>query len=155
MCSSDLVGVSNGVNSALKLQGASYISFTTYGSSWTERMRIDSSGNLLVGTTSKETRGVTIYGTGANGFYVRTTSTCNYWQTNDGAGAGAGTIATIYSDTAIVGSITVTASATAYNTSSDYRLKDNQQPLTNSGAFIDALKPKTWTWKESGDTGVG
>jgi hypothetical protein len=53
------------------------------------------------------------------------------------------------------GSITSTASATAYNTSSDYRLKDNQQPLANSGAFIDALKPKTWDWKADGSKGVG
>ena len=54
-----------------------------------------------------------------------------------------------------VGSISVTGSATAYNTSSDYRLKDNQQPLTGSGAFIDALQPKTWEWKADGSKGVG
>ena len=27
--------------------------------------------------------------------------------------------------------------------------------MTGSGSFIDALKPKTWTWKESGNAGVG
>ena len=61
-----------------------------------------------------------------------------------------------YSETAgaVVGSITFSGTATAYNTSSDYRLKDNQQPLTGSGAFIDALKPKTWDWKVGGK-GVG
>jgi hypothetical protein len=53
------------------------------------------------------------------------------------------------------GSITSDGANTAFNTSSDYRLKDNLLPLTNSGAFIDALKPKTWTWKESGKRGVG
>jgi hypothetical protein len=54
-----------------------------------------------------------------------------------------------------VGSITSSNTATAYNTSSDYRLKDNPQPLQNSGAFIDALKPKTWSWKSDGSAGVG
>ena len=54
-----------------------------------------------------------------------------------------------------IGTITTTASATAYNTGSDYRLKDNPQPLTGSGAFIDALQPKTWTWKRDGTSGVG
>ena len=54
-----------------------------------------------------------------------------------------------------VGNITYTNTATAYNTSSDYRLKDNHQPLTGSGAFIDALKPKTWNWKADGSRGVG
>ena len=53
------------------------------------------------------------------------------------------------------GSITSNGTSTAYNTSSDYRLKDNPQPLTNSGAFIDALKPKTWNWKVDGSKGVG
>jgi hypothetical protein len=54
-----------------------------------------------------------------------------------------------------VGSITYTSSAVAYNTGSDYRLKDNPQPLTGSGAFIDSLKPKTWAWKIDGSRGVG
>jgi hypothetical protein len=53
------------------------------------------------------------------------------------------------------GSITTDGTNTAYNTSSDYRLKDNQQPLTGSGDFIDALKPKTWNWKADGSKGVG
>ena len=55
----------------------------------------------------------------------------------------------------IVGTITTTNAATAYNTSSDYRLKNNPQPLTGSGAFIDALQPKTWTWTVDGRRGVG
>lgn len=55
-----------------------------------------------------------------------------------------------------VGSIVVNSGSTAYNTTSDYRLKDNPQPLTGSGDFIDALQPKTWTWNHGdGGTGVG
>ncbi|NDG30753.1 tail fiber domain-containing protein [bacterium] len=54
-----------------------------------------------------------------------------------------------------VGSINANNSATTYATSSDYRLKENQQPLTGCGAFIDALKPKTWEWKTDGSKGVG
>ena len=55
-----------------------------------------------------------------------------------------------------IGSITQNGTtAVAYNTSSDYRLKDNPQPLTGSGAFIDALQPKTWNWKADGSKGVG
>ncbi|WP_202189543.1 tail fiber domain-containing protein, partial [Blastomonas sp. CCH1-A6] len=45
-----------------------------------------------------------------------------------------------------VGSISVTTTATAYNTSSDYRLKENLSPLTGSGDFIDALNPVRGTW---------
>jgi len=55
-----------------------------------------------------------------------------------------------------VGSIVVNSGSTAFNTTSDYRLKDNPQPLTGSGEFIDALQPKTWTWNHGdGGTGVG
>jgi hypothetical protein len=60
-----------------------------------------------------------------------------------------------YNPNGSVGSITTNGSATAYNTSSDYRLKDNVEDLTNSGSFIDALKPRTWKWKVDNTTGVG
>ena len=54
-----------------------------------------------------------------------------------------------------VGSITGTNSGVSYTSASDYRLKNNPQPLTSSGAFIDALSPKTWTWTVDGRPGVG
>jgi hypothetical protein len=55
----------------------------------------------------------------------------------------------------IVGGIDTSGSSTSYNTSSDYRLKDISGPLTNSGVFIDALKPKVGTWKTDGGKFVG
>lgn len=58
-----------------------------------------------------------------------------------------GTLAGFYRDTTNVGSISVTTTATAYNTSSDARLKTNVRPLTGSGAIIDALKPSLFDWK--------
>ena len=49
------------------------------------------------------------------------------------------------SDTA-VGSITTTASATAFNTSSDVRLKHSIAPLTGSLAVLAALNPISHRW---------
>jgi len=54
-----------------------------------------------------------------------------------------------------VGSVSYTASSTAYNTSSDYRLKNITGPITNSGAYIDSLNPVEGTWKIDGSTFVG
>jgi len=47
----------------------------------------------------------------------------------------------------VVGTISTNASATAYNTSSDYRLKDNVQPITGALARLDELKPIRFEWK--------
>lgn len=54
----------------------------------------------------------------------------------------------------VVGSISTSASATAFNTSSDRRLKENFAPLA-AGAAIDALNPVSFTWKADGSAGAG
>lgn len=53
-----------------------------------------------------------------------------------------------------VGSINTAGSVCTFNSLSDYRRKSNVQDLTNSGTFIDALKPRTFDW-DTGDKGVG
>ena len=49
------------------------------------------------------------------------------------------------------GSIVVTTSATSYNTSSDYRLKTDAQPMTGASARVQALNPVNFEWISSGD----
>ena len=53
------------------------------------------------------------------------------------------------------GSITSNGTTTSYTTTSDHRLKSEVQPLAGSGAFIDALRPKSWLWNCDGSSGVG
>lgn len=60
-----------------------------------------------------------------------------------------------YRQTTNVGSISVTGAATAYNTSSDYRLKPNWERITESGAFIDSLIPRHGQWSIDGSYGAG
>lgn len=43
----------------------------------------------------------------------------------------------------------------SYNTTSDYRLKNIEGDVDNSGAFIDGLRPRRGTWKSSGVRFVG
>lgn len=54
-----------------------------------------------------------------------------------------------------VGSISISSTTTSYNTSSDYRLKTNVQPMTDAVTKIKALKPVTYTWKKDGSVGQG
>ena len=53
-----------------------------------------------------------------------------------------------------VGSITTSGSSTAFNTSSDYRLKENIVPLTGATARINQLKPSQFNFKADPDTTV-
>ena len=124
------------------------------------RMRIDSSGNLLVGTTAQlgavVARAVFVSagnvlalqaGNGSVGAYMTNASSTGNWQPFSFNNNG-----TSFSQ---IGSITCTASATAYNTSSDYRLKENVQPMQGALATVAALKPVTYKWKSDGSAGQG
>jgi hypothetical protein len=54
-----------------------------------------------------------------------------------------------------VGFISTTNTATAYVTSSDYRLKENVQPMQGALTKIAQLNPVTYTWKVDGSDGQG
>jgi hypothetical protein len=54
-----------------------------------------------------------------------------------------------------VGSISVTTTATAYNTSSDYRLKNTIVPMTGALAKVALLKPCTYKWNADSSDGEG
>ncbi len=117
-----------------------------------ESMRIDSSGRLLVGTTSTSfsTAGVQIYPTGEIDAVASAQATLFLNRlTSDG------NIANFYRNGTQVGSISVTGSATAYNTSSDYRLKNTIAPMTGALATVAQLKPVTYNWKADGSNGEG
>jgi trimeric autotransporter adhesin len=70
---------------------------------------------------------------------------------------GTATAMRMYSITAaaVVGSITFTGSATAYNTSSDYRLKNSVAPMTGALAKVAQLKPVIYKWNFDGSNGEG
>jgi hypothetical protein len=135
-----------------------HIVFLT-GASSTERLRITGSGTVAVtgalgatgsvwsgnnvsDTSSGTTDGVTM----SNGAELNVSRASNASvnirrRTDDGA------VVVFRRDTTQVGTISVTTTATAYNTSSDARLKTNIRPLTNSGSIIDSLRPVLHDWK--------
>ena len=54
-----------------------------------------------------------------------------------------------------VGRIESTSTATSYLSGSDYRLKENIQPMTGALAKVAALKPCVFNWKIDGKSGQG
>lgn len=61
-----------------------------------------------------------------------------------------GAVLAFYRDTTAVGSISVTAAATAFNTSSDYRLKQDITPIDDPLDRLNALKPINFAWISTG-----
>jgi hypothetical protein len=114
-----------------------------------ERMRIDSSGNLLVGTTSLSL-------TNSNSFYFVTSSAANFISQHANGTASGSAYAVYAYNGGVIGSITQNGTTgVLYNLTSDYRLKNNPIPLTGSSEFIMALQPKKWQWWDGSGEGVG
>lgn len=62
----------------------------------------------------------------------------------------------VNSANAAAGAITQTGATTVnYGTSSDYRLKENVQPISNALDKVMRLNPVTFTWKSDGSSGQG
>jgi len=113
------------------------------------RVKIDDSGNFLVGGTNTDPAGSSVVGTaiGAAGYIsVSRNGTTGYFNriTSDG------TVIDFKKNGSTVGSISVTGSATTYNTSSDYRLKSITGALTGYKERLMSLLPKQGTWIADG-----
>jgi hypothetical protein len=129
---------------------------------FTQAMTLDASGNLLVGTTSSgylcRVQAVT---TGNADVYlakVDNISGAPYvaWSATT---SGNPYFALFLTETSYVprGSITYNRAAglTAYNTTSDYRLKENIVDLPDALESVLMLKPRQFSWKETGNVTTG
>jgi hypothetical protein len=145
--------------------GASFLSYNRSGAAFTpleisgsylkfsvsdvEKARIDSSGNLLVGTTTAYATNsrvsISVANSTSHGMTFRPDTASAYRAVNFNNSTGG----------ANVGFIDCTTSATTYSTSSDYRLKHDIQPMTGALAKVAALKPVTYKWNADNSESQG
>ena len=124
------------LNTGLFSPGADTVALVTGG---TNRVQVTSGGTVLISCTSFPS--TTVKGVG--------------WQDNSGVGyymrsatsiTGSATHAEYVNPNGTVGSIVTNTSATAYNTSSDYRLKENIVQIPNAIDRLQQLKPSRFNF---------
>ncbi len=125
-----------------------YIAFETAN---TERARFNFSGHFLIGQTSASGN--------ANGIYFRPGIESGFIVTNDIALqlsrlGSTGDIQSFYSGSTRVGTISVSGSNTSYNTSSDYRLKEDLKEFSGID-IVSKIKTYDFKWKLDGTRNHG
>ena len=114
-----------------------------------EYMRVASDGGIYLGTTTSG---------GANGItFSNASDSAAYGKSmymNSPYNGTRNAISFAYNSSG-VGAIVTGTSSTSYNTSSDYRLKEDIAPMTDALAKVTALKPCTYKWKLDGSDGQG
>jgi hypothetical protein len=124
-------------------------------SSPTERLRIANDGLILIGKTTDDLS--------VNGWAIRSNGTSQLatnvtggpvQRLNHNGGGATEYLMECWKSGTQVGSISVTASATAFNTSSDYRLKENVVPLTGAADRLNQLQVHRFNFIADPDTTV-
>jgi hypothetical protein len=122
--------------------GASVTGFNT------PKMTLDSSGNLLVGTTSAissltERLAVKVASGTLTPISISVPSNVNRYQIE------------FYTPSGLAGYVLTNTLTTSYTSVSDYRLKENITPMAGALARVSQLKPVTYKWKTDGSDGQG
>ena len=120
----------------------------------TSHVNINSSGQVLMGTTS-------VVDTNCTALHTKATASTKWVQAMSGVDRGMVKYTTATSGTvlfdyyiyngSVVGSISSTGSSTAYNTSSDYRLKENVDYDFNALDRVAQLKPARFNFISDAD----
>ena len=120
----------------------------------THMLFVDAASNAVwVGTNERPTSGVhsttTLYSQSATNVagFKTTAIANNHTALGLSRATTAGKLIEFnYNDTTQVGSVSITASATSYNTTSDRRLKDNIEPIADGTEKLMAMNPISHKW---------
>jgi hypothetical protein len=114
-----------------------------------ERMRLTGGGDFLVGTTTSgvlaSANGITLNAGGM--IYANSNNTHIFNRSTNSSGT---VVQFRYNEATVVGTIAITSSTTSYNTSSDYRLKEDLKSI-NGLEKVSALNVYDFKWKSSDD----
>ena len=141
----------DGTPGANDMPGRLVFSTTSDGaSSPTERMRIRNDGTVLVGGTTVVTRSQHVLfevGEGSNSFDIQRNNGSNVVEVACQVGTVSGrTIQNFINPNGSVGGISINDSTTTFETSSDYRLKENIVDLTGGINRIKQLSPRRFNF---------
>jgi hypothetical protein len=127
-----------------------------------ERMRISSAGNVYVNTTGALSPDNAYLSVSA-----AASTSLPAFTVLGGAGPWAIKVGTVDTTStrymigicnnsgATIGGITTNGTVITYGGTSDYRLKENIEPMSGALAKIAQLNPVTYTWKSNGSVGDG
>lgn len=155
----------DGTPGAGDMPGRIVLSTTADGAaSPTERMRVTSGGGVYVNSTSAPALGTELFGVAANSsglttaaafannvntaptlFIANSSNTTNTYHVRFASGSSGNTRGEIYYN----------GSQLVYATSSDYRLKENVEPLARGVDLIKQLRPVSYRWIESQQEDIG
>ena len=131
--------------------------YTGYGKGVQYReITMDNLGNMNLGSGTHTGKGISLYGSGGNGYYISVTGTCAYWVTNHGVSSSTGTLNTFYNNGTYTGGISITnTNQTNFNSASDYRLKENIVDMADGAtAILKQLRPRTFNFISSPESTI-
>ena len=133
----------------IRTDTATPLRFLTNGS---ERMQIDDEGNLLVGGTSDTGFQIVSTAAGTNGCLDCISSSTNgYYALRIDMHANNNYAQLFRQGGSVVGTILISSGSTQYNTSSDYRLKENVTYDFDATSRLKQLKPCRFNFKIDAD----
>jgi len=110
--------------------------------SWTTAMKIDNAGVVRFKNNIEDN---------SHGLMVRSSNVDRDILECKSSSTGGNGLIHFYNPNGIVGYISTSGSSTAYNTSSDYRLKENVTPMSGATAQTKLLKPCNFDWISGGN----